>query len=468
MIIKTDEAEARIMSQTPVSEVRDRGYYYDRELVKKNIGREESGYVHAFSFALIWLLKNRPFYAYMFNDIVRRCTHDVPTLGIGVKDGRIVIGYNPDFMAIHTLKQNVGFLQHEIGHLLQGHLGIKKHESVEDAHDPLLPTAVDLAVDTLLQDPGTQPPWVLLPRDVLVPEPGVEKEKWKPAIERRTWKYYLEVLRRGREEGLSAALRGLLSRFPVADGQESDEPRASFDDHGAWDDSDDHEIVKEVVRQAVITAKAAAEKHGKSSMRGYMPGELMNMIDELMKESSVPFERFLRAYIGSRLSVRRRATFHRLSRRRRVPPGQTLERSLRVLWAADDSGSVSDEEAALLRNELFHACRQYNMSVVFQRFCHGLVGPLVDLDRVDFKHVTQRASGGTDFEAVIELAERLRPDVLFIATDGQAPTPSRRPPCPVAWILTHDGESHPWGTVIRLPAKAEILGGRKAAIERWL
>jgi predicted metal-dependent peptidase len=202
-------------------------------------------------------------------------------------------------------------------------------------------------------------------------------------------------------------------------------------------------------------------------MRGYIKGALADMIEARLKERSVPFERIVRAFVGGHLKIGHKSTPMRPSRRRHIPPGHTFARGLDILYACDDSGSMANEEVALGRSEMHHLTMISGVRVRFQRFCCGLVGELVDLDQADFSTVLQRGNGGTDFNAIIDLAHEIKPDLLLIMTDGQAPTPERRPPCPVGWILTHDGTSHPWGTLIRLPTVEDIRRGYRAVIERW-
>ena len=120
-----------------------------------------------------------------------------------------------------------------------------------------------------------------------------------------------------------------------------------------------------------------------------------------------------------------------------------------------------------MRSEMVHLHRMTGVQVLFQRFTCGLTGELLDLDEVHFSKAMTRADGGTEFNEVIELAHKVKPDVLLIATDGRAPTPNNKPPCPMAWILTNGGQTHPWGMIIRLPTIDDIRNGYKAVVERW-
>lgn len=472
---KNEDEVARLISE-------NRRHTYDRELAARGITRESERWRNSFDQAMSFLYEKRPFYAYLFFDVMRRSTFAIDTLCVIVIRGRIELWYNPDFVAIHTLRENAGFLQHEAGHLIHGHLTMQRRIRQSERQDPVFGVAVDLAVDSLVQNPGDQPKWVLMPSMMRIPDPNKPPEKWENVPERRSWRYYFELLRelRGNHpQQFQQQVIAIVGGRPGADGRggEGDEdgegeggdqqPRLTMDDHSGWDNADKDEADgnEEVVRQAVRQAMNRAESKG-GTMAGYMNGELIDKLRELTREKTVPFERIFRRFVGSHTKMSRRPTMAKISRRRKVPPGLTRDRALRILWAQDDSGSVPVEARALCRGELWNANRDENTTILFQRFTYGLSGPLLNLDEVPFEKVMHQANGGTDFQAVCDQADELGVDLLIIATDGYAPTP-RKPRTPVGWVLTNCGQEHPWGMTIRLPTVEEIRRGRKAVVERW-
>lgn len=440
-----------------------RRHTYEKELEKKGVERDDPRYHNSFNYALAYLLDHRPFYGFMFSDIVRRETFDIPTLCVTVRNARIEMWYNPDFLALHGLMHNVGFLQHEMGHVIHGHLALFDKVPKEVTSDPLFGLAIDLAVDTLVQDEKDQPDWVLLPSRLRIPNEDVPEDQWPSFPERATWETYFKLLRDMREQHPEQFKKQVVV---VMGGRPDGSDSLTRDEHGPWSESDPREIMDEVVRQTVRAAYNKAET-ASTKMHGYMNSALINRIQELMRTKSVPFERVFRAFVGTHVKVGKRASMIKLSRRRRLPPGRTFERNLRVLWAQDDSGSVPPEARALCRSELWHANQDSNTTILFQRFTVDLAGPLLNLDEVNFKEVQKEYDGGTSFQDVCDLADDLGVDLLLIATDGYAPTP-RKPRTPVGWILTSDGKPHPWGMTIRMPTVAEIKLGHKAAIERWM
>jgi predicted metal-dependent peptidase len=476
-----------------------RRHTYDAELKKRDIDRDDEQYSRAFEYALVWLYEHRPYYAFMFDEIVRKETFDIDTLCVTIRQGRIEMWYNPDFLAIHNLKNNVGFLQHEMGHVSHNHLLMQKDIPVHVRGAHIFALAIDLAVDSLIQSEGDQPPWVLLPSMLRIPDDDKPEEEWESFKERQTWEYYNRLLRdmedNSPEQFQKQVVMVVMGRPQSGppqpgsggepqegegegetedgegdgDGDEKEgQGRLTMDDHSRWNDeeADSQDIQEEVIKQTIKQAFAKAE-NADTKMNGYMPSELINRIQELLREKSVPFERVFRRFVGRHLTTTQRPTMIRMSRRRGVPPGKTQERTLRILWAQDDSGSVAPEARALCRSELWHAIQDTNVEVYFQRFTYGLAGPLLNLRQVDFKEARKEYDGGTDFQAVCDLADELDVDLLHIATDGFAGTP-KKPKAPMGWILTHNGQEHPFGMVIRLPTVADIKKGYKAKIERWM
>lgn len=483
---KDEEEAARLIAA-------NRLHTYDAEMAKRGITRGSDRWRNSFAQALTFLYEKRPFYAYLFFNVVRRSTLAIDTLCVAVINGRIELWYNPDFLALHTLRENVGFLQHEAGHLIHGHLTMQRRVREEERRDRVFAVAIDLAVDSLVQNPGDQPKWVLMPSMMRIPDDTKPPEEWTNVPERQTWRYYFDLLRdlrKNHPQQFQQQVVAVVTGRPGGDnhgqggdcdgdgdgqdGQGGEDgnggggQRLTLDDHSAWDGvtKDEADANTEVVKQTVRQAMNRAENTPGGRMAGYMNGALIDQLRELVREKSVPFERVFRRFTGSHMKMSRRPTMAKLSRRRGVPPGLTRDRALKILWAQDDSGSVPFEARALCRGELWNANRNENTTILFQRFTHGLSGPMLNLDDVPFEKVMEQYNGGTDFQAVCDLADREGVDLLLIATDGYAPTPNK-PRVPVGWIITHGGRTHPWGMTIRLPPVEEIKQGRKATIERW-
>ena len=494
---------------------RRRMHTYDAEMAKLGVTRDDKQYLMAFEWALIWLYEHRPYYAYCFDEIVRKVSHDIDTLCVTVKGGRVELWANPDFMSIHNLRHNVGFLQHEIGHVTQGHLLVAKKHGPKFFQDPINNLAMDLAVDSLIQSPGDQPRWVLLPSKLRIPDPNKPEDRWQNFKERQTWEYYRDLLSEMRDKNPQQYQQQVVQvviQRPQGDKGQGGERQHSdqgegegegsggkgegegrggkgegdgegglkmpgerdpltMDDHRAWlaEGSDSAEIADEVIRYTVKSSYKKAENNHRCQLHGYMPGEMIQQIEELIKEKAVPFEKLLRAFVGSQLKTGRKPTMTKLSRRRKCPPGTTFQRQLRILFLRDTSGSMHDEEMLLAYSEVHHLAQSSNVKLFFQDFDHGLQGPTLELDQYDVSGAREvKGRGGTDFSMVMKYIDEFQPDVALIFTDLYAPYPPA-PRTPLGWVVTHGGNmSLPeYGMVIKLPSVEEIRRGYKANIERW-
>lgn len=445
-----------------------RRFTYTRAMAEAGIERGSVRHRQSFEHAMMWLYEHRPYYAYCMRRVTRVMTHTTPTLAIGFNGGRLTMYINPDFVAIHNLQQNVGFIQHEIGHAVHGHCEIGRQDGPAHFADPINNIAMDLAVDDLINAVGDQPPWVLLPEKLRIPDDNVPESQWKPFPRRASWMTYKNLLLDIRERHrryYDANVKKRLSALPENDDGITLE---SFDDHGLWDQDGDNQLMSAAIRAMATGAYAdTVAAGGGGKMAGYMSGEMIERINELMKTRTLPFSSLFDRAVATYEAVNRAKSVKRMSKRTRKPPGATFSRRLDVLWLRDTSGSMESEELALMFNEIWRLAQDENVRVRVQDFDYGLRGPLRDLSESDARCARDiYGRGGTDFVAPLNLASELRPDVVIVHTDGYATVPAR-PNLYVVWALSHRGRVPEWGTLLQLPSVADIRDGHKAVIDRW-
>ena len=181
---KSDLTRAKDEEEVKELVAAGRLHTFVEEMREAGIEEGDERHLRSFEWAMMWLYDHRPYYAYVFHNVVRRRTYAIDTLCVTVRHGRVELWYNPDFLAIHKLSHNVGFLQHEAGHLIHGHLEVGKKAGPSFFADPINNIAMDLSVDSSIQDDKDQPDWVLLPRKLRIPEEGVPEKEWKSFPER--------------------------------------------------------------------------------------------------------------------------------------------------------------------------------------------------------------------------------------------------------------------------------------------
>lgn len=129
------------------------------------------------------------------------------------------------------------------------------------------------------------------------------------------------------------------------------------------------------------------------------------------------------------------------------------------LWfLADSSGSVTDEELAVIFGQIRQAIEQIGSLSGELAFFDSEVYPFIPFETMeDLESAVPVGGGGTSFRAIFEkLEERCSyddpPTAIIILTDGFAPFPAEDAAMgvPVLWIITEDGAQPPWGVCVRL------------------
>ena len=188
--------------------------------------------------------------------------------------------------------------------------------------------------------------------------------------------------------------------------------------------------------------------------RGTAPSQLGLLLDELDKPHVV-WQVLLRQFIrlcrgGSYSWMRPNRRF--ISRGLYLPGRQT--KSFSGIVGLDTSGSTIEDLPEFIAEltGLLKAFGKYDLTIIEcdakiqQIWSVSSNEPMPDLTRHKFK-----GGGGTDFNPVFKYIrdQELTPNVLIFFTDGYANCPAEKPPYPVLWMLTKDGQAPvPWGQVI--------------------
>lgn len=367
----------------------------------------------------------------------KRSSRNLPTMGVGVVNSRLILYYNPDFVDKLSDAELRYIVTHEIYHVAFHHV---THRLPEDENERgLWNKAADLAINSLIPEdanrhmPKDKKLKGLLPKDF-----GFE--------EKLSMEQYVQLLRDKGDDGQGG--NGGTYGMPMAgegEGDEEKDPKqgGGFDSHGEWKES---EIVKEIVRGKI------EQLARKERAWGSMPGDVKAMILAAQR-SQVNWVKYLRRYLGNLISARYESTFKRPNRRFGYPYcGKKRLCIDRKLVTIDTSGSVGNEELAQFLAEVNKLSEI--QPVDLQLFDHQLQGKTVPFDkkhiRFDFKD-----RGGTCFEPVMELASKKRYQSLIILTDGEAGAPEYpRGVKDVLWVIVGGGEPPvKWGKVVKIVPK---------------
>ena len=188
--------------------------------------------------------------------------------------------------------------------------------------------------------------------------------------------------------------------------------------------------------------------------RGTAPSHLGLLLEELDKPHIVwqlLLRQFLRLCRGGAYSwMRPNRRF--VSRGLYLPGRQT--KSFSGIVGLDTSGSTIEDlpEFIAQLTGLLKTFGKYDLTIIEcdaniqQIWTVSSNEPTPDLTQHKFK-----GGGGTDFNPVFEYIrdQELTPNVLIFFTDGYANCPAEKPPYPVLWMLTKDGQAPvPWGQII--------------------
>lgn len=205
-----------------------------------------------------------------------------------------------------------------------------------------------------------------------------------------------------------------------------------LDNHEVWSsDGQTQEDTRMTVQNAL---NSAMEESIRQYGEGSVPASIRNMLAEALKPAKVNWRKVLSNYIGRKISFERSSTRKRPNRRLGlVAPGKTAKQGPKTLFAVDCSGSVSDDEYLEIMGEIKEALKNFPEKCEMLFFDWNIFKDKIKINAM--KKVPRRPlQGGTNFQPVIDYAKEMKPDLLIILTDGEAPTPTK-PQFPVLWVI---------------------------------
>ncbi len=373
---------------------------------------------------LISLMWDEPFFSKILRTVTKVKTDAIPTAGVLAREGDVKMWWNPKFLATLTSAQVKGLLKHECYHLIFEHTTTRKH----DPHI-VWNYATDLAINSMIPEEE-------LPEGGLIP--GKAFDDLEPeAIEKMGEERYGKYL----------ALSALIESFPKGEssewyfarlmenedakealtgggeGEEGEGMPGGFDDHGNWDDlsDEDRELIKGKVKEAI---KNAVKDCDNSGQWGSVSQEHRGKIREMIT-NEIPWQSVLKQFCGMSRRADRTSNIRRLNRKYAgIHPGAYRSYTSSIAVYVDQSGSVGDEDLALLFGELKSLAKRTEFTLFnfdtevdekSERVWRGNRSPGVSRTRY----------GGTDFTAPTKHANANsgRFDGYLILTDGEAPDP---------------------------------------------
>lgn len=221
--------------------------------------------------------------------------------------------------------------------------------------------------------------------------------------------------------------------------------------HDIWSESKDSfnfEQIKDITKKAVSNA-----------IRGKIPKEFKNIIEDIDRKSEISWKEYLKKVIGT-IPYGYKKTITRKDRRqpdRLDLRGRLSKRIAKIIVAIDISGSITNKEIDQIMAEIFSILKNYHEEITILE-CDNQIRRVYNVkSKKDIKAKLDR-KGGTAFSPVFEYINRykMRDHLLIYFTDGVGEEELRCLPInyKTLWVITGKGEGlslkKPYGAVMKL------------------
>jgi len=423
--------------------------------------------------ALTFLLSSeqRNFYARIVSSLVRIERPGMGTMGVGLsKDGKNCLYYDPEFIKKMPLQEFVLTCEHEVCHLLLGHipryLNLLSNALTEQEREQFrvtMNTAADCAANEVMRAAKNfnveKGKWfygseLTDGRLFLTPE-LFNLERNKPY---EVYHYQLQKRIKDNDEKLKDILKSRgVTEEDVGTALQVFYTQCTGNAHQIWDlvttEAQPDELqglADKLLQDAKTHLQKAVDEQQKG--RGTIPAHMLDLIKVFLTPPVIPWPSILRQLCMRTHQVKQTRGMTRPSRRLHgVPnllpfPGRTKDMRFTIAFCLDTSGSMSRKELALGFTELLNIVRTEPEVTLVIMYCDASLHVQYNVTKIDDIDFTVKGRGGTDFNPpFVRIRELLRtdqaPDVLIYATDGYAPAPDveNRIPIPVIWLLTPTG-----------------------------
>ena len=395
---------------------------------------------------LVKLLLEEPFYGRITRCLTKIESDKIPTAGVTVKDGNLVLYWNREFCAglIKEGKSKVkGLLKHEALHLVFEHCTTRRLSPHSVAN-----IAADCAINSLI--PKDELPncgiWPGKASLLTHKDPIMQLIGDFPKGESQEW-YFTKLME---NEDVQKALEEGAAEFGEG-----------MDDHEGWGDMSEEE--REVAKGKVKAALGkAVEECDKTGQWGSVSSELRKDIRALVSKQ-VDWRKVLKNWVGMTRRANRSNSWQRLNKRMPgMVKGPRRGYTCSIASYIDQSGSVGDKEQELLFGELNSLASRREIDLL------PFDTEVDESGKVTIKRGRKIAPfrtrcGGTDFSAPMKhfKKNRAKYDGIIILTDGEASDPG--PPLRGTkrlWVITPNCKlyftPHPGDQVIHMTWPKEV------------
>jgi len=395
------------------------------------------------------------------------------TMAVQVRGSRFYLYYNPEFVKQLSDPELRFVLTHEVYHLILHHC--TKRAPNDTSRSKMWNIASDLAINSLIRDDNDRHMPTQKERKGVRPSDPQFNFPEKLSMEQ-----YLQLIdeKFGKSQGGKCPNCGGTGKDPNSgkgkgqqqqpgngggsgdeegdgkcpvcggSGKVGELPSNGFDDHGKWEE-DESGMADTMIRN-LVDKLSKREK-----VWGTLPADIQAII-MAAQQAQVSWRKYLRFHLGNLLSTKNEPTFKRPNRRFGYPYCGTKRKHVdRKLVAVDTSGSIGDDDLAQFLCEVNRLAEIQPVDLVM--FDATIQGRIIPFDRKK-KHFKFDGRGGTDFQPVMDLAEKHRYSSLIILTDGYAPEPTKPNFVKdVLWVIIDGEPPCDWGERVKIIPKPAVL-----------
>lgn len=329
-----------------------------------------------------------PYFANMIYRMNIEFTNKIPTMGVTVKNSKVVLYINEEFLNKLTTKQAADVLKHECMHILNSHLtrGKVYGKQNQKAYN----VAADLAINHLIPETAK-----LYGATV----EKLNKELKVKAKPEQLAEYYMEFIPKNNAPNLDC-----------------------LDDHSGWDEIESDELAQEVVKKLVKDAHSAGV--------GQTSSEVNKLITEMLT-SKVNWKNQLRMFVTNTVTFSKETTRKKRNRRYGIMfAGKRKEKKSKLAICVDASGSISDESFTQFFAEIDSISKVNDDIIVIEADTevHSVYNyrPGMKIER--------NCAGGTAYNPSLQKAKELKADGIIFMGDFDCFDEPIDPKIPVLWV----------------------------------
>ena len=414
------------------------------------------------------LMTSHPFFALLLMYLKFVAIPDMKKMST---NGRCIY-FAPDFVDKLYDHELDYILCHQIMHIIYGHLWRPYDREGADYH-----FACDILINSLLMNCGFVEDryahlgnvYRRVPRNdkspmELTPEEIYEDLPYSLYVfdERTRSKFLIDSDIWWNEKSDNGSLGEIILDLPELDGmlrENKDEPDSYSTEEGSSGVSEG-ELKQEWQGRAASAAGSLASMQDGYNGFADVPDFVKRMINK-MKEPTIDWKKILDNFVQERICDYSFA-----------PPDRRFSDtdfflpdfnekdfvSKEILFMVDTSGSIEDEDLAIVYSEIRGAIEQFVGKLTGKLgFFDAAVTPTLPFENVgDLMNIIPYGGGGTDFTVIFDYIRNNYKDELpaciVIFTDGNGPYPSQAEAMgiPVLWIINNLERTPPWGKVARI------------------